>query len=286
MRSSLTETISSESGGNGGATGGHYLWALDETLAAQLIQEMQPAPGTLRSMPPREQWEEAFARSEVGVAIAASSGEALPEDDIKVLQEMGVPLILLLPECSDALWRRFLARGFVDVLAPPFRGLDLSLTLVRADHPLPLDRRLPDFDARVRTRTEFAIPADLRYVAPAAGYLARIAREHGFHPRVWLENLPLALDEAISNSIRHGCGQDSALEVKVEVWFSHDVMKIRIEDPGNGFDPDALIDPASEEGLHRGGGRGVLLMRELMDRVEFQDGGRVVLLHARRSASE
>jgi len=231
-------------------------------------------------------WEEAFSRTDVGVAIVAADAEDVPADEIEVLREMGVPCLLILPECPDILWRRLLARGYVDVQTPPFRALDLSLSLAKAEHPLPLDRRLPDFDARVRTRSEFVIPADLRYVAPAAGFLSRLAREHGFHPRVWLENLPLALDEAVSNAIRHGCGQDPALEVKIEVWFSHDVMKIRIEDPGSGFDPDTLIDPASEEGLHRGGGRGVLLMRELMDRVEFQDNGSVVMLHARRGVSD
>ena len=285
MRSSLRETTFSDRL-DGGAPPACFIWALDKDLAAQALQAIAPEPGALQTLPSRGDWEDALSSRPVGVLVATTGPEQLPGDDLQALMDTGARCILLLPECDDRTWRRMLIRGFEDVLAPPFKGLDLGLLFSEARFPLPLDRRLADLDARVRSRIEFRIPADLRYVAPSAGFIARLAREHGFHPRVWLENLPLALDEAISNAVRHGCGQDSALEVKVEVWFSHDVMKIRIEDPGNGFDPDALIDPASEEGLHRGGGRGVLLMRELMDRVEFQDGGRVVLLHARRSASE
>ncbi len=268
---------------DGGAPAPRFLWALDDALAARAIQEIRPPAGLLRPMPPRQDWEAILAAPDTGVMIVAGNEAELPWDDIAILQGFKARSILVLPECSDHDWRRLVGRGFAEVLSPPFKGVDLELLLADRSLPLPLDRHLADFDQRVRSHSEFSIPADLRYMAPAVGFLCRLAREHGFHPRVWLENLPLALDEAISNAIRHGCGQDSAKSVAIEVSFSHDVMKLRIEDDGPGFDPNSLIDPASEEGLHRGGGRGVMLMRALMDRVEFKDGGRVIQLYARRS---
>jgi anti-sigma regulatory factor (Ser/Thr protein kinase) len=284
MRSSPTATKSSDRT-DGDALAPRFLWSLDEALAARAMQEIRPPAGLLRPMPPQQNWEAALAAPGTGVMIVAGHENELPWDEVTVLLEMRARCILVLSECGDHDWRRLVGRGFAEVLTPPFKGVDLELLLADRVFPLPLDRHLADFDSRVRSHSEARIPADLRYMAPAVGFICRLAREHGFHPRVWLENLPLALDEAISNAIRHGCGQDPARTVAVEVSFSHDVMKVRVEDDGPGFNPESLIDPASEEGLHRGGGRGVMLMRALMDRVEFKDGGRVALLYARRSGT-
>ncbi|MCB9514900.1 MAG: ATP-binding protein [Candidatus Krumholzibacteriia bacterium] len=279
MRSLPTDIRSSEA-----APLALYLWGADDGLSTRFLEELRPEPGRLRALPTPERWMSELPTSPFGVVLAAASEAALPAQELlDGLRVAGARLVLLLPACDERAWRRLLARGFAEVLTPPFRGLDLELLFADGERALPLDRRLPEFDQKVRTRVDFELPAELRFVAPAAGFLCRMAREHGFHPRVWAENLPLALDEALSNAIRHGCGCDAAKRVQVQVRFGHDVLRIRIEDPGAGFDPGTLIDPASEEGLHRGGGRGVLLMQELADRVEYQEGGRVVLLYLRRA---
>lgn len=258
-----------------------FLWDREPGLARRFLAEARPPAGRLAPLPPEAAWDVLPAGA--GVVLAAPDADALPWEALDRLRlRHDAAVLLLLPDCDERLWRRLVRRGLHDVHCPPFAHLDLDLEFAPRGRVLPLDRRLPDLDARVRTRTRFAIPADMRYMAPAVGLVCRLAREHAFPPRVWAENLPLALDEALTNAIRHGCRGDAACSVRVEVRFRRDVLRVRVEDEGGGFAPDTQADPASEAGLRRPGGRGLLLMRETMDRVRFERGGRAVVLTARR----
>ena len=263
-----------------------FLWDLNAELSRRFLAELKAEPGRLAALPPPERWEELRQGEPAGIVLSAEDPTSLPWGAIRALREMGAHLLLLLPDCDTRLWLRLTRLGFQNVLTPPFTGVDLDLELDDETRLLPLSRRLPELDARVRTQMEFRIPADLRFVAPSAGLLARMAREHAFPPRVWADSLPLAVDEALVNAIRHGCQEDPELEVTVQAWIQHDILKIRIEDPGPGYDPSDLPDPESEKGLLREGGRGVFLMHELMDRVQFEEGGSVVVLYARRRENE
>ena len=60
-------------------------------------------------------------------------------------------------------------------------------------------------------------------------------------------------------------------------------VSITIEDEGCGFDTDAVPDPTSPDNLLRPRGRGIYLMRSLMDEVDFEQSGSVV--HMRKSAN-
>jgi serine/threonine-protein kinase RsbW len=260
-----------------------FLWALDPALAERYLAEIAPAPGRLLPLPAPADWPTRLPAPPFGVLIVAGSEEPLPAPgELAALRAAGGRLVLLLPACDERSWRRLLRRGFHEVLAPPLAGLDLELLFADAERGLPLDRRLPDFERRVHSRVDFRLPAELRFVAPAAAFLCRLAREHGFHPRVWAEALPLALDEALVNAIRHGCQLDPDKEVRVSARFGPRRLRVRIEDPGAGFDPERVVDPMSARGLRQGGGRGVLLIKELVDRVDYKEGGRVVQLTLRR----
>jgi len=283
MRSSPTAVSSSEANAPPGAQ--LFLWAWDAALAARALAEIAPPPGRLQPLPPRAQWDGCLPATPFGVLITAGDAESLPPAaELAALRAAGARLVLLLPDCDERCWRRLLRRGLHEVLGPPFAGLDLELLFADAERALVLDRRLPDFERRVHSRVAFRLPAELRFVAPAAAFLCRLAREHGFHPRVWAEALPLALDEALVNAIHHGCQLDPSKEVRVSARFGPRRLRVRIEDPGAGFDPEQVADPISGAGLRRDGGRGVLLIRELVDRVDYRAGGRVVLLTLRRGA--
>jgi len=126
----------------------------------------------------------------------------------------------------------------------------------------------------VRLEAAFEVPSDLAYVGPAAGYCARIAREHGFPECVWAENLPLAVDEALTNAMRHGHGLDADKAVRIAIRLGEGRLEIRVEDQGDGFDPDSLPDPRRGDSLYRSGGRGVFLIRNLCDDAHYARGGR------------
>jgi serine/threonine-protein kinase RsbW len=94
----------------------------------------------------------------------------------------------------------------------------------------------------------------------------------------------LAVDEALVNAIRHGNASDKKKHVRFSCRISPEEIQVEITDEGPGFDPDSLPDPTSPARLGCPGGRGVLLMRAFMSRVEFRNRGNQVVLQKERGA--
>ena len=94
----------------------------------------------------------------------------------------------------------------------------------------------------------------------------------------------LSLEEAITNAIRHGNGNDESLKVLINCEISDELMRIEIEDQGPGFQPADVPDPTTDENLESPGGRGVLLMEAYMSKVEYNEKGNRVILERTRSA--
>lgn len=93
------------------------------------------------------------------------------------------------------------------------------------------------------------------------------------------EHMTLAIREAAANAIKHGNKQDPDKIAEVTFEFDDETILIRIQDQGEGFDPDSLPDPLAPENILKGTGRGIFLMRQLMDEVQFVfDGGSQVTM--------
>lgn len=82
--------------------------------------------------------------------------------------------------------------------------------------------------------------------------------------------LLVAVTEAVNNGIIHGNKRDPAKKVVITCIVNHAALVTRVQDEGSGLDPALLPDPLTEENLLRENGRGVFLMRSLMDIVEFE----------------
>lgn len=95
----------------------------------------------------------------------------------------------------------------------------------------------------------------------------------------------LVTSEAVMNAVEHGNALDASrtAHVRIDATTSH-VVEVSVTDEGAGFDPNGVPSPLSTDGLLADGGRGVFLMRELSDEVEFRDGGRTVVLTLRPRA--
>ena len=94
------------------------------------------------------------------------------------------------------------------------------------------------------------------------------------------EHMTLAIREATANAMKHGNKQDPDKVAEVTFEIDAKTIMIRIQDQGEGFDPSGLPDPLAPENILKGTGRGIFLMRQLMDEVEFRfDGGSQVILH-------
>lgn len=85
--------------------------------------------------------------------------------------------------------------------------------------------------------------------------------------------IKLALEEAVVNSMRHGNRMDERCFVTVHIGVDAQKIVMDVHDEGDGFDFRVLPDPTRGEKANQPSGRGVYLMRKLMDKVEFYDNG-------------
>ena len=138
------------------------------------------------------------------------------------------------------------------------------------------------FDS-VTAQISVRVPTDLEVVEEAVDIVARHCLSTGLPPRRARFNLRIALCEALSNAIIYGNEMDPAKVVVVEINATHHHVTIRVEDEGNGFDPSAVPEPSLPDDIEATGGRGLYLIRKLVDDVYFNDQGNAICMVLRRA---
>jgi stage II sporulation protein AA (anti-sigma F factor antagonist) len=122
--------------------------------------------------------------------------------------------------------------------------------------------------------------ADVNNLSAVRERVCQIIAPLGFAESA-LFDVKVALGEALANAVRHGSANDAEAVVRVGVTAYADRVMIEICDTGAGFDGT----PTRSEDVYAPGGRGIMFMRALMDRVEFDNpesgGTRVTLLKHR-----
>jgi serine/threonine-protein kinase RsbW len=122
------------------------------------------------------------------------------------------------------------------------------------------------------------LPNDLRAIERSVDYLMDKGREVGFdYDRLRL-NFRVGLTEALANAMLYGNCRDPRKRVRVEAHLTPLEIKVRVTDEGRGFDPEAVTDPTLLPNRMRSGGRGIFLIRQLMDRVEFNERGNSITM--------
>jgi serine/threonine-protein kinase RsbW len=85
--------------------------------------------------------------------------------------------------------------------------------------------------------------------------------------------------EAVNNAIMHGNKSNPEKVVDIEIAFKTNVLKITVEDEGQGFRPEEVPDPTLPENIEEINGRGVYLMSRLSDKLKFSKrGNRVTMI--------
>jgi serine/threonine-protein kinase RsbW len=92
-------------------------------------------------------------------------------------------------------------------------------------------------------------------------------------------NVLIAVSEAVNNAIQHGNQFSKTLKVALSVCDSEQMFNFSISDKGMGFDITNLPDPTSPENVLKENGRGIFLMKNLADEVEFLNNGSLVNLY-------
>jgi serine/threonine-protein kinase RsbW len=96
----------------------------------------------------------------------------------------------------------------------------------------------------------------------------------------------LALEEAMTNAIKHGNRLDVEKQVRVTCKLSSKMLRIEIADQGPGFDPASLPDPTDPWRIECPCGRGVMLIHKFMSRVAYNPAGNQVILEKDRDGSD
>jgi serine/threonine-protein kinase RsbW len=132
-----------------------------------------------------------------------------------------------------------------------------------------LNENRPDDDVRV---VELDIPSDVRLIENVVELIRHECEVMDFARRQVMLNVPVALSEALSNAMLRGNGDDPGKYVHVRAEVDTNRLVVEVGDEGAGFDFDAESDdPTTPENINREDGRGLFLMRQLMDRVERVD---------------
>jgi serine/threonine-protein kinase RsbW len=83
-------------------------------------------------------------------------------------------------------------------------------------------------------------------------------------------HVAMAVREAAINAVLHGNEYDPSLEIDVSLENTGQDFVVKIADQGRGFDPEKVPDPLAEENKLRGTGRGIFLIKSLMDEIHFR----------------
>ena len=134
-----------------------------------------------------------------------------------------------------------------------------------------LQRIDPDQKA-VREKIDFELPSDLTLMNAVLEYLLDRVAKLGLI-KIEQSNLFVALDEAFVNAVKHGNRNDPSKLLRVTAELSAHEAIFTVEDEGDGFDVSEIPDPRDPANLFKSNGRGVLLIYNIMDEVEYSERG-------------
>jgi len=136
----------------------------------------------------------------------------------------------------------------------------------------------PTLLSHVHEKIEFELPSDLALMNGVLQYLhERVSKLGLIKPE--RSNLFIALDEAFVNAVKHGNKSDPTKLLKITAELSPKEACFTVEDEGEGFNIHEIPDPCDPANLFRTSGRGVLLIYNIMDEVEYNaQGNRVKMV--------
>jgi serine/threonine-protein kinase RsbW len=141
----------------------------------------------------------------------------------------------------------------------------------------------PTLFSHIHEKIEFELPSDLALMNGVLEYLQeRVAKLGLIRPE--RSNLFVALDEAFVNAVKHGNKNDPNKLLKITAELSPTEASFTVEDEGEGFDIREIPDPCDPANLFRTSGRGVLLIYNIMDEVEYNAQGNRVKMVKRPDA--
>ncbi len=131
-----------------------------------------------------------------------------------------------------------------------------------------------DFDAdKLDLKLSVTLVGDRDAVDPVVRSVMNVVREMKCAPG-HEDDIELALTEALANAVVHGAKSDPSKTIECDVACDEQRgILIIVRDPGPGFDPAQIVNPCHGENIYENHGRGIYLINQLMDEVQFHKNG-------------
>jgi serine/threonine-protein kinase RsbW len=121
---------------------------------------------------------------------------------------------------------------------------------------------------------QLTVPSRLEEMAAIQRLVSEASEAFGLNEELahWIE---LTVSESAINAIEHGNGLDPTKDVFLQISLDGLTIEVIVEDQGTGFQLSDIPDPTDLENLLKPGGRGILIIRSFMDKVEVttREGG-------------
>lgn len=131
-----------------------------------------------------------------------------------------------------------------------------------------------EFDPdRLLLKLDLQLPGNVESIQPAVDEIMEVVGSLECAEGSEFE-VEVALLEALANAVQHGCRDDPSKSIEVCVACEIDQgMLVVVRDPGTGFDPGEIPSPVKGKNVFSDHGRGIFLINQLMDNVEYRSGG-------------
>lgn len=144
-------------------------------------------------------------------------------------------------------------------------------------------RRTSASDTRgAATLVTLRLPSDVNCIEEAVELVTRHCLAGHPTTQTIRFRLRVVLSEALSNAIVRGNAEDRTKWVEVRAELVPDSIKVYVTDEGPGFDPARVPEPVRPEQLDAARGRGLFLIRKLVDAVQFNAQGNSICMILRR----
>ena len=118
-------------------------------------------------------------------------------------------------------------------------------------------------------KCEMTCKSDPREIPKVEKFLNKVNRKAHLDDGT-MYRLLVATTEAVNNAILHGNKSDPKKRVRVSCQLVDKKLTTIVQDSGKGFDPSHLANPLDEQNLLKENGRGIFLIRSLIDEVNFR----------------
>ncbi len=126
-------------------------------------------------------------------------------------------------------------------------------------------------------KKDISFTSDSKHVRESSSRILEDLKPYGIDEETAFE-IKLCVEEAVRNAIVHGNRSDPKRRVRLGYWMDKGALNIEVEDEGAGFDHGAVKDPTKDENLLRNSGRGVYLIKKLMDSAGYNAKGNKITM--------